>query len=86
MFLWDSPYGLLAIMYVPEFGLFDEYLPATIEDSPYGYVLTIGIPGVLEISGLLDGNSLSGYFYAVFMDDPPFVLAGTWQTEKDTGP
>lgn len=82
---WDSPYGLLAIMYVPEFGLFDEYLPVTIEESPDGILVTIGVEGYSEIWGILDGKSLSGSFYANFGGDPPLIYNGNWQAEKYTG-
>jgi hypothetical protein len=85
MIFWDSPYGLLAIMYVPEFGLFDEYLPVTIEESPAGYLVTIGVAGYSEIWGVLDGDSLSGFFYAFFDGDPPFMYTGIWYAERYTG-
>jgi hypothetical protein len=85
MIFWDSPYGLLAIMYVPDLGLFDEPLPVAIDETPAGYVVTIGIPGIAEMGGLLDGNSIDGSFYAFLNPDPPYFYTGTWQAEKYTG-
>ncbi len=86
---WDSPYGLLAIMYIPEFGFFGEVpydlLPVTVEETPAGYVVTIGVAGFSEIWGVLDGDSISGSFYAYSDGEPPLVYTGAWYAERDTG-
>ena len=85
LLFWDSPYGLLAITYAPEFGLFGDYLPVTVEEGPAGTIVTIGVAGLLEVSGVLDGGSLSGWFYADFDGAPPPDYTGMWQAGKYTG-
>ena len=80
----DSPYGLLASMYAPEFGSFGDYLPVIIEESSDGYFVTIGVAGYSEISGFLDGDTVAGSFYVVFDGDPPVVVSGDWYAEKQS--
>ncbi len=72
---FDGPW---AIIYVPELGLFDTYLPVTIEDNSLGYIVNIGIPGIVEMSGALHGDSISGLFNAP-------TYSGFWQIQKYTG-
>jgi hypothetical protein len=83
----DEEAELWAVVYAPEMGLFDEWLPAAIEEGPDGWVVTIDltIGGItyLEIWGELDGNTLSGCFYG-FFSDPPTYVDGFWQAEKYT--
>ena len=81
MTFFESPSGLLAMMYVPELGLFDEYLPVLIDNSD----IMIGIPGVVEIEGSINATSVSGSFYANYGGDPPLIYTGIWQAEKYTG-
>ena len=82
MDLFNSQYGLFADMYVPELGLFNATLPAVIVDGPDGYALSIGVESIVEISGLLDGESISGAFYANSSGDPLVPYAGIWQARK----
>ena len=68
-FLEHPSFGLLARIYAPEFGLFDQWLPATLDEDPAGALLTINLTiggtTVLEIVGILDWETLSGSFYAL---------------------
>ena len=80
-------YDLVAIVYVPDLGLFDQPLPAMVERGPGGVVAVfIGIPGILEIQGALEGRTLSGSFYAVLDGEPPITYSGTWYLEKYPAP
>jgi hypothetical protein len=80
-------FGLLARIYAPEFGLFDQWLPATLEEDPTGTLLTIkltiGGNTVLEIVGVLDGQTFSGSFFALLTQEP-FFIVGDWQAMKQT--
>ena len=67
----DSPYGLLASMYIPELGLFDDYLPVSIN----GNIVTIGDPAFAVITGELVDNSLAGTFSTPLGN-------GNWEAEK----
>jgi hypothetical protein len=78
----NSPYGILAVMYLPELGLFDEYLPVMIDEGPTGTIVTIGIAGLFELQGVLDGTRLSGGFYAFAGGDPPLIYTGSWFLDK----
>jgi hypothetical protein len=69
-------------MFLPELGLFDDYIPAIIDEGPSETVVTIGVPGFFEMQGVLDGNSLAGTFYASVPGDPPILYTGTWSAEK----
>ena len=80
----SSPYGLLAVMYVPELGLFNETLPAVIEDGPDGRTVSIGVEPIVEIWGLLDGESISGAFYATVPGGALAPYTGIWQAQKQT--
>ncbi len=82
MDLLNGPYGLLAVMYVPELGLFNEMLPAVIQDGPDGYTLSIGVEPIIGIWGALEGESISGAFYANSSGDPLVPFTGIWQAEK----
>lgn len=86
-FLEDPNFGLLARINAPEFGLFDQWLPATLEEVPGGahltIRLTIGATTVLEIEGLLAGKTLTGSFFA-FLTQEPFFVVGDWQAMKQT--
>jgi len=78
----ESPYGLLALMYLPELGLIDQYVPATVQEGAGETVVTIGIAGLFELEGVLDGETLSGSFYAYQDGDPPAYYAGFWSARK----
>jgi hypothetical protein len=74
----------LAEVYIPSFGLFDQILPVTITENNNGYDVSIGVPGIMDISGSYDGNALSGSFSA-FSEDTGMLLAeGSWYAEKYT--
>lgn len=60
IFYDDPTHGLLAISYVPELEMFDEPLPAALA----GEVVTIGVPGLVLMSGTLNGDVISGTFYS----------------------
>jgi len=83
---FGPPYGLLASMQIPDFGLFGDFLPFnTFED-----IVTIYDPyyGSAEITGKLEGNSLNGEspfgFYAWVEVEGMGLqyFEGTWQAEK----
>lgn len=83
----SGPPDLLASMYVPDLGLFGDYLPVNI----FGNIVTIFDPiyGSAEITGELDGNSLDGsespfgfFAWVEFEDIGWQYLEGTWQAEK----
>jgi hypothetical protein len=80
--LVDSPDGLWAQTHIPAVGLFDQYLPAAIEETPDGTLVTFVAPGLLEMSGVLDGNFISGSLI-LFVYGTPY--AGNWYIVKDTG-
>ena len=80
-FLDIPPFGLLAEAYVPELGLFNQYLPVTV----IGDEISIGVDPYVMMSGVLDGNSISGTFYALTADDPPMRFTGFIYIEKDSG-
>src|SRR5262245_12189252 len=83
----DPNFGLLARIYAPEFGLFDQWLLATLEEGPAGTLLTINLKiggiTVLEIEGVFDREAISGSFFA-FLTQEPFVVFGDWQAMKQT--
>src|SRR5262245_9497115 len=83
----DPNFGLLARIYAPEFDLFDQWLPATLEEDPAGARVTINLTTggttVLDIEGVLDGETLSGSFFA-FLPQEPFFIVGNWQAMKQT--
>src|SRR5262245_5475703 len=84
-FVEDPDFGLLAKIYAPEFGLFNQWLPATLDEGPAGAVVTINLTiggfTVLEIEGVLDGETISGSFFALLPQEPFFVV-GDWQAMK----
>jgi len=67
---------------IPPLGLFDEFLPATVEESVSETTVRFGVPGLLELSGVLAGNSISGPLHVVFGGD---LYTGQWYIEKYTG-
>jgi hypothetical protein len=85
-FVYSEPYGLLASMQIPDFGIFGDFLPVSIS----GDIVTIYDPyyGSMEITGKLEGNSLNGEspygFYAwLEVDNMGWqYFAGTWKAEK----
>jgi hypothetical protein len=77
----DNPYGLLAMTYIPVLGLFDQELPATIEEVEGETIVTFGVPGLLEMSGVLDEDTISGKLNLVFDGEP---YTGLWYAEKYT--
>ena len=80
----NSKNGLMSRTYIPEFGLFDENLPVTIDGGSASFTITIGNEGFLELSGVLDGDSLVGEFVAVSNGNPRFDYTGVWQAESYT--
>ena len=78
----ETSYGLLALMYLPELGLIDTYVPVTVEEDAGATVVTIGVAGLFQLVGVLGGDALSGYFYAALDGDPPVYYAGSWSARK----
>jgi hypothetical protein len=78
----DSPYGLLVQPRIPVLGLVDVYLPAVVVGSSGGTTVTFGVPGLLEMSGLVDGNAITGWLSLIYGGQ---VYTGAWHAEKDTG-
>jgi hypothetical protein len=78
----ESPYGLLAVMHLAELGLINEYVPATVGEDAGETVVTIGVAGIFELEGVLDGDTLSGTFYAYQEGDPPVYFTGFWSAQK----
>jgi hypothetical protein len=82
LYFVDTPYGLLALTNIAALGLVDQYLPATVEQNGGETTVTVGVPGFLELGGVVDGVTLDGWIYLVFGDE---LLIGEWFGEKDTG-
>ena len=80
-FVGNTESGLWAETYVPELGLFNQYLPVTIIENE----IAIGVDPYVMMSGVLDGDSISGTFYALTADDPPLTYTGFIYVEKDSG-
>ena len=78
----ESPNGVLAKTNIPILGLYDEYLPATIEEIEGKTTVTFGAPGLFEAFGNLDGDSISGTLSLVYGGE---TYTGIWYTEKYTG-
>jgi hypothetical protein len=85
---WESPDGLLATLDAPEMGLFGDplydTLPALVMPVSGGFGLLIGVPGVVEISGVIDDDSVSGSFYVSFGGPAPVAYTGIWQAQRFT--
>ena len=76
-------YGLLwSQTTLPPLYLFDTYLPATIVEDPEGPSVTVSAPGLLELTGVLDGNSISGSLNVFYLGE---VLTGSWYLERYLG-
>ena len=67
---------------IPSLGLFDAVIPATIEDSPEGTTVTIVVPGLLELSGLVDGDTIIGELTVVYGGES---YSGDWFAGRYTG-
>ena len=78
----DTPYGLLALTNIAALGLTDQYLPATIEQVGEETTVTVGVPGFLELGGIVDGVTVSGWVYVAVGGQ---LFVGDWFGEKDTG-
>jgi|GEM_PF-4885105 len=62
-----------AVVYVPDFGLFHQTLPLTVD----GDSLVIGDPSAFGITGTIVGETIEGHVYQLS------TVAGTWYVEKE---
>jgi hypothetical protein len=82
-FYWETSifrsniFGSYGTIYLPELGLFNQMLPVMVD----GNNITFGYPGYLQITGIINGNSLSGSYIAPF-PLPPYYDIVSWQAVK----
>lgn len=77
-----TSFGAMAQTNIPGLGLFDTVLPAMVEDTPEGTVVTIAVPGFLEMSGIVGGEFIIGEMSVIYGGG---VFPGDWFIGKDTG-
>jgi hypothetical protein len=83
-FFWETSIfrinisGSYGTIYLPELGLFNNNMLSVTVD---GNNITFSYPGYLEITGIVNGDSLSGSYIAPF-PFPPYYDVVSWQAVK----
>jgi hypothetical protein len=79
---FESPYGLLVQTRIPALGLIGQILPVVLDEGPTETTITIGIPGLLEMSAVVGDDVLDGWLVLIYYGQPLF---GEWYAERFTG-
>jgi len=78
----ETSFGAMAQTNIPGLGLFDTGLPAMVEETQEGTVVTISVPGFLEMTGVIGGEFITGEMSVIYGGG---AFPGDWFVGKDTG-